>query len=86
MAIADVTAGFAELIRDNPGVAAEMLGDIDPITWMSARAQLRTEKLEPLEFNDHLPMVDVYRDWHPLIVAQKGSQIGMTTCQICKLL
>jgi hypothetical protein len=86
MAIADVTAGFAELIRDNPGVAAEMLGDIDPITWMSARAQLRTEKLEPLEFQDHLPMVDVYRDWHPLIVAQKGSQIGMTTCQICKLL
>jgi Phage terminase large subunit gpA, ATPase domain len=86
MSISDVTAGFAELIKDNPTVASEILGDIDPITWMSARANLRTEKLEPLEFKDHLPMVDVYRDWHPLIVAQKGSQIGMTTCQICKLL
>jgi len=86
LTFATVTAGFAELLKDNPGIASEILGDIDPITWMANRAQLRTEKLEPLEFNDHLPMVDVYRDWHPMIVAQKGSQIGMTTCQICKLL
>lgn len=86
MTLTTVMAGFAELVKDNPQIVGEMLGDIDPITWLRNRAQLRTEKLELLEFQDHLPMVDVYRDWHPLIVAQKGSQIGMTTCQICKLL
>jgi hypothetical protein len=86
MTFSTVAAGFAELIKDNPNVASEILADIDPISWIQARAALKTEKLEPLEFINHLPMVDVYRDWHPQIVAQKGSQIGMTTCQICKLL
>ena len=83
---ASVVAGFAELTKLNPGVAQEVMADIDPITWMAVRAFLKTEKLEPLEFKDHMPMLDIYRDWHPMIVGQKGSQIGMTTAQICKLL
>lgn len=86
MSLASVTAGFAELAKANPLVASEVLTDVDPITWAQLRANLRTEKMEALEFVDHLPMVDVYRDWHPQIVAQKASQIGMTTAQIIKLL
>ena len=39
MTLADVTAGFAELLRDNPNVASEILGDIDPITWINYRTK-----------------------------------------------
>ena len=53
------------------------------LSWMSAR-KLKNEVGDPIEFDNHAFLLDIYTDTHPYQVWEKGSQIGLTTTQVFK--
>ncbi len=54
-----------------------------PSLWAST---LVNEVGEPIEFDDHKFLKDIYNDFSPLMVVLKPPQVGMTTAQILKCL
>jgi len=78
-------ADATEYIASDPQGAAELLAEVDPISWMHF-IELRTEKGDSLEFQNHKPLIDIYGDFHPNQVYQKGAQIGITETAINKIL
>jgi hypothetical protein len=61
------------------------ISEFDPVVWAMYH-RLKNEKGEILNFKEHPYQVDILEDVHPDIVIIKGSQVGMTTMQVVKLL
>lgn len=59
------------------------LEDISIIAWIQEH-KLKTEKGLPLDFQEHLYLYDIYRDFSPNQSVMKGAQVGLSTLQIFK--
>jgi hypothetical protein len=78
-------AEMALLAKEDPNAASDLMAQLDPIYWVQW-AGVNTEKSEPVEFVQHKPLEQIYREFHPNQVYEKASQIGMTATVINKLL
>lgn len=52
-------------------------------TWIR-KYRIKNEKGNPIEFNNHLFLFDIYRDPSPQIVCMKAAQIGFSTLAVLK--
>src|SRR5438132_242049 len=82
---ADLFLEAAEIYKDDPAALADILHEYDPIAWISW-VHLLNEKGNAIEFVDHTPLKQIYRDLHPNQASRKGAQIGMTETIINKVL
>lgn len=48
--------------------------------------QIKNEMGEVLDFRNHSFLWDIYKDFSPKLCVMKAAQVGMTTCEIIKLL
>ena len=53
--------------------------------WLKAH-NIRNEKGDEIDFNDHFFQFDIYRDFSPYLCVMKAAQVGMSTCEIIKML
>jgi len=48
------------------------------------KEKIKNEKGDPIDFDDHPFLFDIYADQSPYLTVMKGAQVGMSTCQILK--
>ena len=75
----------ADMFQRDRALLEELRREHDPLAWIQWVGILN-EKGEEIEFRDHLPLKQIYRDLHPNQSNRKGAQIGMTETVINKLL
>ena len=61
------------------------LEDISIICWLKTH-DIKNEKGEPIDFKEHRFLFDIYRDESPNIVCMKAAQVGMSTCEVLRVL
>src|SRR3990167_6835800 len=61
------------------------LQDVSVISWLLEN-QFVNEKAEPIVFNQHLYLYDIYRDFSQYQVIKKAAQIGMSVTMVLKSL
>lgn len=59
------------------------LSDISIVSWIIEH-QIKNEAGIPIDFRDHLFLLDIYEDQSPKLVCYKAAQIGFTTMAILK--
>ena len=63
--------------------ALPRLADVSIIAWIQEN-QIKNEKGDPIEFEDHLFQYDILRDKSDNIAAMKPAQVGLSTLQVIK--
>lgn len=63
--------------------AVPRLADVSIIAWLEEN-QIKNEKGDRIEFEDHLFQYDIYRDRSDNIAAMKPAQVGLSTLQVIK--
>lgn len=51
-----------------------------------AEHRIKNEKGDPIDFRDHPFLFDIYRDDSPNLVVLKAAQVGMSTCEVIRIL
>ena len=59
------------------------LSDISITAWILEHG-IKTESGAPLDFHDHLYLIDIFEDQSPKLVCYKSAQIGFTTTALLK--
>lgn len=62
---------------------AEMLAEIDTDAWIDFH-KIKNEKGDPIEWLDHLFLIDIYNDQSDNLVVMKPAQVGLSTLEIIK--
>lgn len=61
------------------------LSDLSIHAWLIENG-VKNEKNDFIEFKDHRFLFDIYSDFSPKLCVLKAAQVGMTTCEVLKLL
>jgi hypothetical protein len=61
------------------------LEEISILHWLKFH-RLKNEKGDPINFDDHFFLLDIYADMSPNLCVMKAAQVGLSTCEILKMM
>lgn len=76
---------FPDNVDQTKPIATGPIGveDLTIHGWIK-KNKIRNEKGDPIDFENHLYLFDIYADNSPGLAVMKAAQVGMSTCEIVK--